>query len=61
MFETIFSILVCILLLSIVYFGASVFVYMTVFGFDVKTALKKAAREFLFWKDLNNNDKNENN
>lgn len=61
MFETIFSILVCILLLSIVYFGASVFVYTTVFGFDVKTALKKAARELLFWKDLNNNDKNENN
>lgn len=61
MFETIFSILVCILLLAIVYFGTSVFVYTTVFGFNVKTALKNAARELLFWKDLNNNDENENN
>ena len=61
MFETIFSILLCSLLLAIVYFGASVFVYTTVFGFDLKTALKKAACELLFWKDLNNNDKNENN
>lgn len=56
MIETLICMVVCFLLLMIVYFGASVFVYTSVFGYDIRTALKYAARELLFWKELNNNE-----
>lgn len=59
MFETLLCMIVCIVIMTIVYFCASIFVYMTVFGLPIKDALKHALRELLFWKELNN-DNNEN-
>lgn len=56
MIETLICMIACFLLLMIVYFGASVFVYTSVFGYDIRAALKYAARELLFWKELNNNE-----
>ena len=56
MMDTLICMAACFLLLMIVYFGASVFVYTAVFGYDTRTALKYAARELLFWKEINNNE-----
>lgn len=54
MFDTLLCMLACVVIMTIIYFGASVFVYMTVFGLDIKNAFRHALKELLFWKDLNN-------